>query len=297
MTLVSGPLGSGKTTLLRRLIDATAGRKLAFLMNEFGEIGIDGKIIEGTNIRMTELVGGCVCCSLAGEFEAAIDEIINTVGPEHIVVETTGVAEPDAMAFDIEESLPRVRLDGVVLVADADGLLRFPEIGHTLRSQVESADLILLNKIDLVDAEDKLCRIEARLRDLNADAPILRTRRCEVDHDLLLSLDADARVRSPATHTHQPEFDTFVHQSDRLHDPDGFEAFAGKLAPEVYRAKGFVRMTTGPVLFNYVAGRWEVEPFEHDTTELIFIGAKLESRKPSILAALRACEVDPAEPG
>jgi len=83
-------------------------------MNEFGEIAIDAKILQGKkNVQMADLGGGCVC-SLLGEFEAAVDEIIATVNPDHIVVETTGVAEPDALVFDIQESLPQVRLDGVV---------------------------------------------------------------------------------------------------------------------------------------------------------------------------------------
>ena len=94
ITLVTGPLGSGKTTLLRHIL-ATRLAKIAIVMNEFGEIAIDAKVIEGKNVRIAELGGGCVCCSLLGEFEAAVNEIIEKVAPEMIVVETTGLAEPE----------------------------------------------------------------------------------------------------------------------------------------------------------------------------------------------------------
>src|SRR5437899_7907439 len=103
ITVITGPLGSGKTTLLRHVLNSVS-KKLAIVMNEFGEIAIDSKIIEGKNVRIAELAGGCVCCSLAGEFEAAVDEIIDRVDPEHIVLETTGVAEPGALTLDIEEN-------------------------------------------------------------------------------------------------------------------------------------------------------------------------------------------------
>src|SRR3989304_9553565 len=101
ITLITGYLGAGKTTLLRNILD-NADRKIAVLMNEFGKIAIDSQVIKGKNIDMVELRGGCVCCSLTGEFEAAIKEIIEKTKPDAIVVETTGVAEPDAVVIDIQ---------------------------------------------------------------------------------------------------------------------------------------------------------------------------------------------------
>ena len=150
ITIVTGYLGSGKTTLLRNILK-TSGQKLAVIMNEFGEINIDGKIIKGKNIDMVELQGGCVCCSLSGEFEHAVREIIEKAKPDAIIVETTGVAEPDAVVVDIQDNLPELRLDAVITVADADALVKFPAIGHTGRMQIEMADIILLNKTDLVN--------------------------------------------------------------------------------------------------------------------------------------------------
>ena len=176
LTVITGPLGSGKTTLLRHILTVVP-HKIAILMNEFGEIAIDAKILQGKNVEMADLGGGCVCCSLLGEFEAAVDEIIATVNPDHIVVETTGVAEPDALVFDIQESLPQVRLDGVVTVIDADGMVAYPQIGHTTRIQLESADILLLNKVDLVSATE-LEAITQKLQSFNDIASIISTVRC-----------------------------------------------------------------------------------------------------------------------
>ncbi len=287
ITLITGPLGSGKTTLLRHILTAVP-KKIAILMNEFGEIAIDSKVIEGKNIRIAELGGGCVCCSLQGEFEAAVDEVIDTVDPEIIIVETTGVAEPDALIFDIQENLPRVRLDGVVTVADAETMIRFPQLGHTTRMQIEDADAILLNKVDLVSPPD-LSRVEEQIRRLNPTAPVLHTRLCRVDPDLLFGIAREREIRRPE-HIHQLEFESFSYRTSLPLQKQLFEEFAGSLPENVYRAKGFVRFREGAHLFNFVAGRWELEPFPEETTALVFIGKGIKSLEPRILGALKSCE-------
>src|SRR4030042_1676551 len=279
ITLITGPLGSGKTTLLRHILDRVQ-RKIAVLMNEFGEIAIDRKIIEGKNIQIAELDGGCVCCSLQGEFEAAVNEVLDTIDPEMIVVETTGVAEPDALIFDIQESLARVRLDGVVTVADADAMVRFPHLGHTTRMQIEDADTILLNKVDLVSPEE-LIKVKEKVTQLNQTAPILLTERCQADPDLLFGIAREREVQRPQ-HLHQMEFESFSYTSKTLLDRKRFEQFADHLK-NVYRAKGFVCFPEGSFLFNFVAGRWELEPFREEKTALVFIGKELDSEKAALL--------------
>ena len=286
ITVITGALGSGKTTLLRHIID-TLPRKIAIVMNEFGEIAIDTKIIQGKNVQMADLGGGCVCCSLLGEFEAAVNEIIDTVDPDRIVVETTGVAEPDALVFDIQESLTVVRLDGVVTVADADAMVRYPQVGHTTRLQIEAADTILLNKVDLVSPSE-VEAIAQKLHSLNEVATIIHTQRGQVDPQLLFGIDRQ-KVQAPPAHVHQPEFESFSYKTDAMCDRSCFENFADSLTTDVYRAKGFVRFESGTYLFNFVAGRWELELFEQEATELVFIGKQVSDRKSEILDRLKSC--------
>jgi G3E family GTPase len=288
ITLITGPLGSGKTTLLRHVLATNPG-KVAIVMNEFGEIAIDTKVIEGKNVRIVELGGGCVCCSLLGEFEAAVNEIIEKVAPEIIVVETTGLAEPEALVFNIQEALPQCRLDGVVSITDADMLVRFPELGHTTRLQIEGADILLLNKIDLVELT-QIAPLETKLREINPTAAIVRTQRCQIDPELLFGVGREKEVARPQ-HQHQSEFESFAFSSDKIFSRDCFECFADSLVASVVRAKGFVCFADGAQLFNFVAGRWDLEPFETDRTELVFIGKKIAAEKETILRALKKCEV------
>ncbi|MBW4538591.1 MAG: GTP-binding protein [Myxacorys chilensis ATA2-1-KO14] len=287
LTVLTGPLGSGKTTLLRHILTVVP-RKIAILMNEFGEIAIDTKILQGKNVEMTDLGGGCVCCSLLGEFEAAVDEIIATVNPDHLVVETTGVAEPDALVFDIQDSLPQVRLDGVITVIDADGLVKYPQIGHTSRIQIESADILLLNKVDLV-SKPELATITDKLHTINEIASIIPTIRCQIDPDLLFGIGRE-RLQSSPHHRHQPEFESFSYTSQAVYDRARFTEFADSLSSDVYRAKGFVQFPGGTHLFNFVAGRWDLEPFEPSSTELVFIGKQITQQKPEICDRLQSCE-------
>ena len=290
ITLVTGPLGSGKTTLLRHIL-ASRPAKIAIVMNEFGEIAIDTKVIEGKNVRIAELGGGCVCCSLLGEFEAAVNEIIKKIAPEMIVVETTGLAEPEALVFNIQEALPQCRLDGVVSVIDADMLIRFPELGHTTRLQIEGADILLLNKVDLVDAK-QIESLETKLGEINPSAQIIRTEHCQIDLELLFGIPQSRKKKvAPPQHEHQPEFESFTFSSYKTFSRDCFERFAEQLPANVIRAKGFVRFHDGAQLFNFVAGRWELEPFENDKTELVFIGKKIAAEKSTIVRALKTCEV------
>ncbi len=287
LTVITGPLGSGKTTLLRYILD-TFPKKIAILMNEFGEIAIDTKIIQGKNVQMADLGGGCVCCSLLGEFEAAVNEIIDNVDPDYIVVETTGVAEPDALVFDIQESLQRVRLDGVITVIDADAMMKYPSVGHTIRIQIEAGDILLLNKVDLV-SESELQAIDKKLNSINKTASIVHTVRGQVDPDLLFGIGRE-KVQAPPHHVHQLEFESFSYRASAIFNRQLFEEFTDNLETEVYRAKGFIRFDDGIYLFNFVAGRWELELFTQEATELVFIGKKISLVKSEIINKLKLCE-------
>src|SRR5690349_6445797 len=288
ITLITGPLGSGKTTLLRHVL-ATHPAKVAIVMNEFGEIAIDAKVIEGKNMRIAELGGGCVCCSLLGEFEAAVNEIIEKIAPERIIVETTGLAEPEALVFNIQEALPQCRLDGVVSVIDADMLIRFPELGHTTRLQIEGADILLLNKIDLVQSSH-IESLEMKLREINPTAAIVRIERCRINPELLFGLGSERKM-ARLEHVHEHEFESFGFTSDEIFSRNCFKHLATSLPGSVVRAKGFIRFADGAQLFNFVAGRWELELFESDRTALVFIGRNIAAEQEAIVHALNGCVV------
>jgi G3E family GTPase len=287
ITIVTGSLGSGKTTLLRRILDTT-GRRLAILMNEFGEIAIDSRVIAGKNVQMIELAGGCVCCSLTGELEAAVQEIIDKVHPELIVLEATGVAEADALVYEIEDNIPLVRLDGVVGIVDAYASVKFPQMGYTTRTQLEAADILLINKIDLISA-DELKQVEEQARRHNGRATVFKAVRCEMDTGLLFGLGIEKRgAVSPPQHT--DEFQSVVFTTINTIDRNRFSGFVESMPDTVYRAKGFVRFADGPALFNYVAGRAELEEFPADKTELVFIGRGLSKIGESLVRKMESCE-------
>jgi len=203
------------------------------------------------------------------------------------VIETTGLAEPEALVFNIQEALPQCRLDGVVSVIDADMLIGFPELGHTTRLQIEGADILLLNKIDLIEPA-QIEPLETNLREINPTAAIVRTERCRIDPELLFGIGRERKI-APPEHRHQSEFESFAFTSSNIFSRDCFEDFANGLAASVVRAKGFIRFADGAQLFNFVAGRWELEPFETASTELVFIGKKIAAEKQAILRALNEC--------
>ncbi len=291
MQLVAGSLGSGKTTLLRRLLKQDLGR-IAVLINEFGELGIDGQVVEGKNIRLVELPGGCVCCSLAGEFEAAVEEMITWTAPDCILVETTGVAEADALVLDIEEQLPQVRLEAVIVIVDADVCARFPALGYAERAQVEAADLIVLNKADLVEM-DQLETIRERLLGYNGQAALVTTSYVAIDPRIVLPERLGRRraegAVSPPDHKHT--FATFTWNRDCELERSCFEKAVEAWPEAVYRAKGFVRIEGRLWLFNYVAGRWQLDPVAEGQPSLVWIGPQVDRFAHQILTRLEGCIV------
>ena len=239
-------------------------------------------------MRIAELGGGCVCCSLLGEFEAAVNEIIEKIAPERIVVETTGLAEPEALVFNIQEALPQCRLDGVVSVIDADMLIRFPELGHTTRLQIEGADILLLNKIDLIEPS-QIEPLETKLRRNQFDCGNCSHRALQDRSGTVVwnwtreknrsSRNTGISLNSNLSHSLPAKFFRAIVS----------KRFANGLPASVVRAKGFIRFADGGQLFNFVAGRWELEPFESDRTELVFIGKKIAAEKEMIVRALGKC--------
>ncbi|MCC7263694.1 MAG: GTP-binding protein [Candidatus Latescibacteria bacterium] len=287
MVVVAGSLGSGKTTLLRRLLTADLGR-VALIVNEFGELGIDGQVLEGEHYRLIELPGGCVCCSLAGEFAAAVAELVAGVAPDLILVETTGVAEADALVLDIEQNLPQIRLDAAVVVVDADTCCRFPELGYAERSQIGVADLLLLNKIDLVTPAQRAA-VRARLRQVNANAALVETTFADLDPALVAGPHGDRPQFRPLAGAPGTAMESFAWEAGADLEGGCFAAAVAGWPAQVYRAKGFVRIDGELCLFNYVAGRWQLEPAAGGRPGLVFIGPGLAALQEGLNAGLQAC--------
>jgi G3E family GTPase len=289
LALITGSLGSGKTTLLKRIIRAS-GKKLAVLINEFGEIGIDGRIIKGEHTRLIELAGGCVCCELAGEFVAAVNELLDKYQPDMIVLEATGVAEADALVYEVEDDLPRVRLDCVICIVDGWASTRYPQVGYVGRMQLQQADIIPINKADLI-TPGQIDEITEQIRNYNKTAAIIATEHCSGVESLLFTDHGDrATPSAAAAPLHTASLESFTFTSDRVLNKAAFTKWADVLPSEVFRAKGFVILDSGGCLFNFVAGRWELEEFQVESTQLVFIGRNLSFRQTEIINNLKQCE-------
>ena len=190
VNLLFGFLGSGKTTLVRRILGERGGeRKTAVIVNEFGEVGVDGEVIAGSNVDLVELTSGCLCCTLRGSLMSAVEELRERAAVERIVVEATGVASPGDMLEDLHDSKLADELDvgPLVTVVDAPKFTRLQQmLGEFYEEQVENADVLVLNKIDLA-TQGELDRAQAAVREINPDAVLLFAE--QGDTDLALVLD------------------------------------------------------------------------------------------------------------
>ncbi len=283
ISIITGYLGAGKTTLLKEILSNTT-QKIAVIMNEFGEIDIDSKIIKGKNVNIAELSGGCVCCSLTGEFEAATKEIIKKYKPDLIVVETTGLAEPDALIFDIENELPDLKLDSIIVLVDSDNFFKIP-LGRTGKVQIEMADIIILNKVDLVDNEE-IIKLENEIKKINLRANLIKTKFAKVDQHLLFGIYSKKDIEKEIKHEHAENVEFFTFEANRSVDKNKFEDLIRKLPKEVYRLKGFIKLNNKVYLLNYVAQKYSLDEFKADKTQLVFIGENINKFKEKILKQL-----------
>ena len=193
VTVLTGYLGAGKTTLLNRILSEPHGQKFAVIVNEFGEIGIDNDLVVGADEEVFEMNNGCVCCTVRGDLIRIIDGLMRRKGKfDAIIVETTGLADPAPVAqtFFVDENVgQKARLDAVVTVADARWLKDRLRDAPEAKNQVAFADVILLNKTDLV-TPDELREVEMRIRGINPYAVIHKTERCSVPLDAVLGRNA-----------------------------------------------------------------------------------------------------------
>jgi cobalamin biosynthesis protein CobW len=287
-TIVTGFLGAGKTTLIRHVLAHAKGRRLAIVVNEFGDVGIDGEILKGCGDdscpqeNIVELANGCLCCTVADEFVPALDTILSLrPAVEHIVIETSGLALPKPLvqAFHWPAIKSRVTVDGVVAVVDgaalADGRVAADiaalarqraadtSLGHddpveeVFEDQVACADLVVLNKRDLLDAAGTDKALAAISRFLPRAVKIVTVADGKVDPAALLGLGVgteddieNRRTRhdAEAEHDHD-DFDSFVVPLPEIAEPAALAARVASLADlhDVFRVKGFAAVTGKPM--------------------------------------------------
>jgi G3E family GTPase len=230
VTVLTGYLGAGKTTLLNRILSEPHGKKFAVIVNEFGEIGIDNDLVVNADEEVFEMNNGCVCCTVRGDLIRIIEGLMRRKGKfDAIIVETTGLADPAPVAqtfFVDEEVGAKTRLDAVVTVADAKWLKDRLRDAPEAKNQIAFADVILLNKTDLVSKED-LEEVEARIRGINPYAKLHRTERASIplnevlgrnafDLDRILDIEPDFLHGDDGHHRH--DHDHHHHGHDHHHD-------------------------------------------------------------------------------
>jgi len=193
VTVLTGYLGAGKTTLLNRILTEQHGKKFAVIVNEFGEIGIDNDLVVGADEEVFEMNNGCICCTVRGDLIRIIEGLMKRRGKfDAIIVETTGLADPAPVAqtfFVDQDVAEKARLDAVVTVADAKWLSDRLKDAPEAKNQIAFADVIILNKTDLVSAQE-LAEVEGRIRAINPYAVLHRTQRAAVPLDAVLGRNA-----------------------------------------------------------------------------------------------------------
>ncbi|NWG26656.1 MAG: GTP-binding protein [Pseudorhodoplanes sp.] len=239
VTVLTGYLGAGKTTLLNRILSEPHGKKYAVVVNEFGEIGIDNDLVVNSDEEIFEMNNGCICCTVRGDLIRIIEGLMRRKGKfDAIIVETTGLADPAPVAqtFFMDESVgAKARLDAVVTVVDAKWLKDRLKDAPEAKNQIAFADVILLNKTDLVTPEE-LIEIEARIRGINAYAKLHRTQRSQVPlsevlgrnaFDLDRILDIEPAFLEEAGHNHHHDHDHHHHDHDHDHGHEHSHAHSG----------------------------------------------------------------------
>ncbi|MBD1821377.1 GTP-binding protein [Cyanobacteria bacterium FACHB-DQ100] len=192
VTVITGYLGSGKTTLLNHLLHHEHGKKVAVIVNEFGDVGIDSQLVMDADEEILEMNNGCICCTVRGDLIRIVGNLMEKREKfDHIVIETTGLADPAPViqSFFVDETMrSKTQLDAVVTVVDAKYIWEHWD-SNEAQEQIAFADVILLNKIDLVSAE-RLGTLEQRIRSVNAFAKLYRTHNCNLEISSILGVKA-----------------------------------------------------------------------------------------------------------
>lgn len=298
VTVLTGYLGAGKTTLLNHILTQEHGKKVAVIVNEFGEVGIDNQLIIDTDEEIFEMNNGCICCTVRGDLIRIINNLMKRRDKfDHIVIETTGLADPAPViqTFFVDEDMrDKLLLDAVVTVVDAKHIWQHWE-AEEVQEQIAFADVVLLNKTDLVTAEE-LAELENRIRAMNALAKIYRTRNAELEIEALLgvkafdlnrALEIEPDFLSVHVHEHDATVKSMAIVESGAIDGNKFSDWIGELlrtqGTNIFRTKGILNIAGENRRFVFQGvhmlfdGRpdraWK--PTETPKNELVFIGRNL----------------------
>jgi G3E family GTPase len=304
--LISGFLGSGKTTIISHLIDdlQAQGIQCAYIKNEVGDATIDSQMLASKHIQTRELLNGCICCTLVGDFHSALTEIAQTVKPDRIIVEGSGVSDPVALAVMLG-SHPHVQREAVAVVIDTTNFTGISKQSKTARTEARVTDIIIFNKIELTSVEEKQ-RVVGYVRELNEYSPIVEAPKGRVNAGLLLNVqphELDTLLAS------LPKTSADHSAPDHLHE-DGIESFSvtttdtysvekiktqlmSHLPPSFFRLKGVILTDHGWQLLNAVKLRLELTPLASpptpEETHLICIGFHIGTQESALHTALKSC--------
>jgi G3E family GTPase len=317
--LVSGFLGSGKTTLVKRILGwQTDLSDTVVLVNEFGEVGIDGALLGGSGSKVVELTSGCICCTLKADLLRCLSDIQEKFKPHRIIIESSGVADPAAVIAVLAESTlaASMELEKIVTVLDADYWEVRENFGSLFFSQLATAHLILLNKIDLVQ-EDLVSTFLQEIHNEIIGCQVVPTIRCAIDPETLWSPtkfkavglqplrlfqefslgdagqpseESGHMAEDHSTSVGANNFITFSFQESRSLDEKRFKQFVSQLPWELFRMKGPVQFADRLELVNLVGGKSEWSPWEGEPrTRLAFIGWNINPEQ--MLEQLEGCLV------
>ncbi len=314
VTVLTGYLGAGKTTLLNRILSENHGKRYAVVINEFGELGVDNDLVVDTDEEVFEMNNGCICCTVRGDLIRIVGGLMKRRGTfDGIIIETTGLANPAPVAqtFFVDDGVrARTRLDAIVTVVDAKHLPARLEDSREAADQIAFADVIVLNKTDLVSAEE-LAAVEGRIRAINRFATIHRTERAALPIADVLNRGAFDLERVLA---HTPDFltsDAHEHNEDvrsvsfeveRPIDPEKFNAWIGVILAEkggdLLRSKGILYYAGETRRYAFqavhmIADGGFIAPISAEDprhSRIVFIGRNVN--RPLLRRGFESCQVD-----
>ncbi len=312
VTVLTGYLGAGKTTLLNRILTENHGKKYAVVINEFGELGVDNDLVVDTDEEVFEMNNGCICCTVRGDLIRILGGLMKRRDKfDGIIIETTGLANPAPVAqtFFVDDTVrARTKLDAIVTVVDAKHLPQRLVDSHEAADQIAFADVIVLNKTDLVSPEE-LAEVEGLIRKVNKYARILPAQKANVDISALLNQGAFDLTRVLAdhpdfledeAHEHNDEVASMSFEVEKPIDPERFNSWIGALladkGQDLLRTKGILSYTGDDRRFAFQAvhmiadgdfiGPWKAGTPR--TSRLVFIGRNLN--RPQLRRGFESCQ-------